>query len=355
MMRPANQPGVVVADFESDDPGRRFEREDVVWAIGGKWEQQFMGHDGKSETLLPGAWLHLAGHWDFQGWDGWQVPVPRVRCHGCHTVGLDSETGHFVEANIGCESCHGPGSWHVRTLGIGRIHSSVDAQVCGQCHDRGTSPRGDAFFPIGYRPGLELQDHFIEEAPTVGQTSDHWWGNGRPRERHEEYAAWRRGGHANSLESLVEGYDGRFGPVSSECLRCHSGEAALAPQRRFELDDVSDGITCSVCHNVHGRLTEARLSCESCHGSGAYYHTPERNAHHVPCPPAAGVGCVDCHMPRSVRVGGAYVLHDHSPGIVPPSDTSRFGTPSSCANGDCHGSVTTEDLDERFRSFYRAE
>ena len=108
MMRPVDQEGVVVADFH---PGKMpFDPQQAVWAIGSRFEQQFMGHDGRTETLLPGSWLVDKGEWKTKGWDGWQVPVPLQRCHGCHTVGLDVETGRFVEPGIGCESCHGPGT-----------------------------------------------------------------------------------------------------------------------------------------------------------------------------------------------------------------------------------------------------
>ncbi len=91
MMRPVDEPGALVADFTS--PEAPLSRSDAVWAIGGKWEQQFMGHDGEGETLLPGAWHVGSERWETKGWDGWDRPVPLVRCHGCHTVGLDVETG----------------------------------------------------------------------------------------------------------------------------------------------------------------------------------------------------------------------------------------------------------------------
>lgn len=354
MMRPVSAPGVVVANFQTDDPGLRFERSDAVWAIGGKWEQQFMGRDAHGETLLPGAWLKLAGHWDFQGWDGWQAPVPLHRCHGCHTVGLDVKAGTFVEPNIGCESCHGPGSWHVRTLGLGAIYTSVDAQVCGQCHTRGTSPDGENSFPVGYRPGRELQAFFDFNEPVPGQNSSYWWGDGRERQRHQEYPAWQRGGHADSLRSLRQGYDGRYGEVTRDCLRCHAGDVAVATGPAPGVADARYGITCTVCHNVHGDLDELRLGCQACHVTGAFYHEPERNAHHVPCPPQAKVGCVDCHMPESISIGGAFALREHSPGIIPPSDTIAWGTPSSCANGGCHADKAPEALQALFTAYYGA-
>lgn len=192
MMRRVDQKGVVVADFDAEDAP--FDPKQAVWAIGSRWEQQFMGHDGETETLLPGAWLIATGEWKTRGWDGWQVPVPLQRCHGCHTVGLNVETGAFVEPGIGCESCHGPGGWHRITLGLGAIAATLEAQVCGQCHTRGRSTDGRHFFPVGYRPGEPLARHFRATEPTLGQNSAAWWGNGRERKRHQEYTAWRRGG-----------------------------------------------------------------------------------------------------------------------------------------------------------------
>jgi len=55
MMRKVNRADVVVADLKSE--AITFHINDAVWAIGGKWEQQFMGEEDGAETLLPGAWL----------------------------------------------------------------------------------------------------------------------------------------------------------------------------------------------------------------------------------------------------------------------------------------------------------
>lgn len=37
-------------------------------------------------------------------------------------------------------------------------------------------------------------------------------------------------------------------------------------------------------------------------------------------------------------------LHIHHPGIIPTSDTERYGVPSSCANGPCHADRPTDWL-----------
>ena len=351
MMRRVDRPGVVVANLDAENVP--FDPKEAVWAIGSRYEQQFMGYDGHTETLLPGSWLVGKGEWNAKGWDGWQVPVPVQRCHGCHTVGLDVRNGSFVEPGIGCESCHGPGNWHRNTLGLGAVASTLDAQVCGQCHTRGLSTDGQHFFPVGYRIGEPLDRYFREQMPTLGQGSAEWWGNGREHKRHQEYGAWKRGGHADSLKSLTEGYDGRYGDVTSACLRCHAAEAAAEPRRDFTLSQVQHGITCAVCHNVHGRLEQARFKCDYCHVQGAFFHQPERNADHVICGGRAEVSCVQCHMPLTAKSGGGINLHSHYPGIIPPSETDQYGVPSSCANGGCHLDKPTDWLQAQFDSHYQ--
>jgi hypothetical protein len=346
MMRPATAPGVVVADFA--DPQMPFDPAQAVWAIGGKWEQQFMGSGPEGETLLAGAWQRAENRWEVKGWDGWDQPVPLTRCHGCHTLGLDVTTGQFVEPNIGCESCHGPALWHANTWGLGRVASLADADVCGQCHARGKDPSGRQFFPDHYRPGERVEDGFSLSEPSPGQNTTDWWGNGRARSRHQEFNEWRRGGHANSLRSLREGYDGRFGALTGACLRCHAGDAILFPERELGMEQASQGITCSVCHNVHGELDRPRRECADCHEGGAYYHAPERNAAHVPCPSSAAVGCADCHMPRVVRIAGRAQLHSHAPGVVPPSDGAAYSMPTSCTQAGCHAGADLAALQRAF-------
>lgn len=334
---------VVVADLNPAHPDLMFDPDEAVWAIGGKWEQQFMGHDGDTETLLPGAWLVGSETWLRKGWDGWEVPVPVTRCHGCHTVGLDVETGAFVEPNIGCESCHGPGRWHAWTSGLGRIHVSTDAQICGQCHTRGTSEGGAFHFPVGYKPGMDLDAFFEAEVATPDQTSTTWWGNRTERKRHQQFAAWRETGHARSFSELLVGYDDRYGTADEACLSCHTGDPILG--------DSKHGVTCAVCHNVHGELSRPRLNCADCHRGGAFYHRPAENDAHVPCPEAAQVTCVDCHMPKTVLNGGSFTMHSHSLNVVSPEEAERWDMPGSCANGDCHESATPATLQAAFEAY----
>jgi len=351
MMRKVDVEGVVVADFHAE--GITFDPQQAVWAIGSKWEQQFMGVEDGHEVLLPGAWLKSTSKWKTQGWDGWTVPDPLKRCHGCHTVGLNIETGKFVEPSVGCESCHGPGDWHASTMGVGKIATGLDAQICGQCHTRGHSKKDGLFYPHGYRPGDNLADYFDEIKPYSAQNTSQWWSNGHARKRHQEYFSWKQGGHSDSLKHLKNNYNGRYGDVTSKCLSCHAGEAAVDKMSEdYLLENVEQGVTCAVCHNTHNQLDQPRITCNSCHTGGAYYHQSEKNETHIACSKEAQVGCVGCHMPKTVMNGGAYTLHSHKAGVITPKESQKIGVPNSCANGGCHNDKSLDWLDIEYKKHY---
>lgn len=66
-------------------------------------------------------------------------------CVGCHVVALDRTTGfQSVKktpqlANVGCESCHGPGARHVSTKGVVKM-GKAGASSCASCHVPEHSP-----------------------------------------------------------------------------------------------------------------------------------------------------------------------------------------------------------------------
>lgn len=59
-------------------------------------------------------------------------------CVICHVVGMDRETGYINEKrtphlkDVGCESCHGPGSEHIRSNG--RLPTTEPKMTCLDCH-----------------------------------------------------------------------------------------------------------------------------------------------------------------------------------------------------------------------------
>ncbi len=86
-----------------------------------------------------------------------------VKCYYCHTTGY-GHPGGFVSlektgdlANVGCESCHGPGSEHVASggdsdaiAGKGKISMK---ETCEKCHN----PKRIENF--GYRPVIHAGAH----------------------------------------------------------------------------------------------------------------------------------------------------------------------------------------------------
>lgn len=66
------------------------------------------------------------------------------KCIGCHTVGFGDTSGYRREfgasklVDVGCESCHGPGSLHVRAktgdTAINFTFRTLDAGDCQKCH-----------------------------------------------------------------------------------------------------------------------------------------------------------------------------------------------------------------------------
>jgi hypothetical protein len=82
------------------------------------------------------------------------------KCIGCHTVGFGTPSGYRREfagsrlVNVGCESCHGPGSLHVRQregdTSVNFTFRPLDAGDCRKCH-QGEFSRPfdwDQFWPL---------------------------------------------------------------------------------------------------------------------------------------------------------------------------------------------------------------
>ncbi|GAB4145467.1 MAG: hypothetical protein Fur0037_13360 [Planctomycetota bacterium] len=81
---------------------------------------------------------------------GWPVTA-YPDCVGCHTVGYRYKTGFAGPAetpdlrNVGCESCHGPGSAHAEDpeTKLGKVGQGAPSGVCRSCHDFDQTPDFD--------------------------------------------------------------------------------------------------------------------------------------------------------------------------------------------------------------------
>ena len=68
-------------------------------------------------------------------------------CVSCHVTGFRYETGYQIGnqerkhlAEVGCETCHGPGKQHITTPLTTNIRGEVKNQVCLECHTSSHSP-----------------------------------------------------------------------------------------------------------------------------------------------------------------------------------------------------------------------
>lgn len=70
------------------------------------------------------------------------------KCYECHTTGYGRPGGFVSEAKtphlaeVGCESCHGPGSLHAQSQARKDIRAKLSAKDCESCHN---SERVSAF------------------------------------------------------------------------------------------------------------------------------------------------------------------------------------------------------------------
>ncbi len=270
----------------------------------------FVGSNTRGRTYLferDGYWFETPVNWYAKKrvWDmapnyltAGEMPLTLpvdANCLHCHVssvaAALPGARNHFAAApfahgGIGCASCHGDATEHMRTKGKAPVlnPAKLDAarrdSVCLQCHLEGETAvyrRGHSL--ATYRPGDALFDsvsYFVHQG---------------------EVGPGRRA--TSQYEALLQ----------SACKRA-SG----------------DRMTCTTCHDPHASQTAAtpaarvafyRAKCLSCH-TGAKYAT----AHHP-----EQSDCAMCHMPRLASEDIAHEqVTDHRIQIVDIASRSHLET-----------------------------
>lgn len=272
------------------------------------------------------------------------------RCLGCHATGFslrgsaaDGWSGRAVgdpngefdldgdgrreEINVGCESCHGPGSEHVesatrgaRIVSPGLLTPEREMTLCGACHSR----------PVGVGGGGT-------EAPldVAGRMP-------RPGLRRAEYL--RR--HTARIDATTA--DGLFPSGDSRANHQQSTDFIRSTMYR----NASQLMTCSSCHDAHGndsvrhdlRQTASDNSlCTSCHSTAPFTsvrpHVDAVTRFRHDSAPMAGLVCTTCHMVATVVAGAARpALRDADPSSATPVQylhgdiaSHRFNVPPRAA------------------------
>ena len=222
----------------------------------------------------------------------------QTMCAACHLTGWeryqDKATGQFLvravndpggemnidddpeldEINIGCESCHGPGSEHVANGGRSRfivnprfLSAERSSVVCGRCHDRRQGYGGptngytQAISETGALapPGISRQELItrftdpIKKGPTMrgpGREDNIWPDDIHSNKPHQQYADFLKSKMYRNDRVLV---------ACSDCHDMHGG----TPFPRALMHDANNPASplCQRCHTVdvlvpHGHHAE---------------------------------------------------------------------------------------------------
>ncbi len=264
-----------------------------------------------------GDWLHWTR--GGQTWNG--------MCAECHSTRLkknfDIATGEYqtswYEIDVGCETCHGPGSRHARwaakpplarptidnvglAVDTSDITSKEQISLCAPCHSRR--------FQLGdnrHRQG-DVLDVMV---PSL----------------------------------LEEGLYYADGQILEEVYVY--GSFAQSKMYRH-------GVRCSDCHDMHSLSThqEGNDLCLQCHRAEDY----DRYEHHFhqrefEGKPSQGHLCVKCHMPGRTYMGIDY-RPDHSLRVPRPDLSLSIGTPNSCSTADCHADKPLSWVNDHYQSWY---
>jgi len=177
----------------------------IGYVIGGFWKQLYVTEFSNGELhILPAMWIVKSQSWKER--KDWSKAIYQYSCSGCHNTGTQinfdksSETFKTTWSDLGvaCEACHGPGSNHLNAEDDDKFCTIVNpakipdprraVMVCGSCHTRGSSIEGKYGYPLGYKPGGQLNFIFSEKPKLHPDDSS--------RANRQEYIDWKKSGHA---------------------------------------------------------------------------------------------------------------------------------------------------------------
>ena len=195
---------------------------------------------------------------------------------------------------MGCESCHGPGSLHVKAGG-GRntagdphiINPRKNPEACFQCH-------------LEVRAKFELPHHHPVLEGKMGCVDCHNPHVGRAI----------KGGGTSGAQKLVGGGMAFLGE-NETCFQCHTAQRGPFV---YEHEAVRDG--CVSCHSPHGSVNQRMLN--------------ERNQ----------TLCLKCHFEQQTAAGTILI------GDVNHSSFLQQGT---CWSAGCHEAIHGSQVNEHFR------
>jgi predicted CXXCH cytochrome family protein len=326
MIRPPKTDGpdrTVLADFGTPSPVRGFELKDVKWVIGHRWKQRFIGEVAGQEVVFPAQWSVKEKKWQpYEGRSDWWYPTHKdwktrsnfKLCAGCHSTGSDHYSQKWVELNIACESCHGPGKAHSdkpkldNIVNPARLTVDRSIDVCHSCHQAGKPPGTEYAWPVGYQPGLELSKFWKGFEPAEGKQTPEFWHNGTAHKNRVQGNTY--------LQSAMH-------DAGLQCTNCHESHGSR--HRSLNVKSAETNALCLTCHGPEK-------------GPGPKYKELSDHTHHGPL--SSGSRCIECHMPKTGENSVAAEARNHTFNFISPADTIKNGDPNSC--NICHADKTPQ-------------
>jgi len=234
-------------------------------------------------------------------------------CAACHYTGYTLtklESGEYVagavndpngefdldgdgianELNIGCESCHGAGSAHVKApatkkaatiVSPAKLASERASVICGQCHSR---PQGllNNDQPVNKDnkmmvPGTSRNDYLLNYTTREDASPQDVW-EAHSKSHHQQYLDFIRSSKYRNGEQILS------------CTSCHDPHGVAAFKHQMRTDAVTPGSTsCQTCHPGQKDIAKhTELAVGMAHG------------------PDTKITCVNCHQFKTAQTGAGF-------------------------------------------------
>ena len=254
------------------------------------------------------------------------------QCHGSQIISTkigENYNVEFTSLAVNCESCHGAGTTHIKSMtgivtnivnesqsvGINSlIGMSPDKslKLCFQCHAVKTPIK------TGYLPGEKLEEFYSLKLALLGNENPY------------------------AIDGRITTFGYQQNHLYSDCF-------------------LSGAMTCISCHNPHSNdyqdINRKTLlnrfddnQCLSCHIA----KSEDIVAHTYHPPESEGSGCISCHMPyrQHTAIGDEikYQRSDHTVSIPRPEFDDSQGFVSACAQ--CHVDQSVDELQKNVDEWY---
>lgn len=301
------------------------EKKDIVYTIGNEWKQRYIVTKDGVLYISPVQYNTETDRWVNYHENDWDKRPWLLGCGGCHTTGTtlapdDMAKSSFSEPGVGCEACHGPGSWHTALpktalfekrqtiVNPTKLPRGVAVQICGSCHNRGKSTKvKGAGYPVGYMPGKALGEYYKSTSFAAGDKS-HMYPNEFSKAHHQQYMDWLKSTHAREGVS---------------CTSCHYVHQLGMPATRFQTK-ASGSQSCFACHT--------QINTNMAHSIHSF------------------ANCIGCHMPGIAKSAESGDIRSHVfVTLLPEGTLENKDVPNSCQSCHKHKDADLKELTARFK------